>query len=100
MSGLSEESRFAVRVRPGARINCVVGFRGDVLELKIAAPPRKGRANAEMIAFLARVLGVGKSRIRVVRGERSSNKLVAVSGLDHGDLLQRLEGEIGGGTGN
>ena len=100
MSALSAESRFVVRVRPGSRTNGVVSFEDDVLKLKIAAPPWEGKANAEMIAFLARIIGVSKSRIRVVSGERSRVKLVAVSGLDSGDVLWRLGEEIERGTGD
>ena len=100
MSALSAESRFVVRVRPGARTNSVVSFEDKVLELKITAPPREGKANVEMVDFLARIIGVNKSRIRIVRGERSRVKLVAVSGFDPGDVLWRLREEIGRGTGD
>jgi uncharacterized protein (TIGR00251 family) len=69
-----------LHVQPGAKTTSVVGEHGDRLKLKIAAPPVDNKANAHLLAWLAVQLGVPKSSLRLVRGETSRQKTVAVSG--------------------
>ena len=84
------EARIAVRVYPSAARNEVVGFIGEVLQVKVAAPPVKGKANQELIAFLSKVLGISKSRIGIIRGHTNRNKVIAVDGLTREDIMKRL----------
>ncbi len=79
-----------VRVRSNAARNEVVGFSGGVLQVRVAAPPVKGEANEELIAFLSKVLGVSKSRISIIRGHAARNKLIAIGGLSQKDIMKRL----------
>jgi len=69
-----------VHVQPGARRSGVAGLHGDRLKIRIAAPALDGRANDALVAFIAEQLGIPRARVAVVRGERSRDKLVAVSG--------------------
>jgi hypothetical protein len=71
---------FAVHVQPGARRSEVAGRHGDRLKIRIAAPALDGRANDALVAFVADHLRVPKARITLVKGERSREKLLAVSG--------------------
>jgi uncharacterized protein len=64
---------------PGAKTSRVAGFHGDALKVQVAAPPEKGRANAELVALLSTLLGVPKSGVSVARGESSRRKIVLVS---------------------
>jgi uncharacterized protein (TIGR00251 family) len=79
-------------VVPGAQRNQVVGLYGDRLKLRLAAPPEKGAANQELIAFLARILDLPKSSFKLILGAQSRTKVVTVSDLspDLGDRLDRL----------
>jgi uncharacterized protein (TIGR00251 family) len=70
----------AVHVQPGARRSEVAGRHGDRLKIRIAAPALDGRANDALVAFVAGALGLPKARVAVVKGERSREKLLAVSG--------------------
>ncbi len=70
----------AVHVQPGARRSEIAGWHGDRLKIRIAAPALDGRANTALVAFIAAQLGLPKARVAVVRGVRSREKLVAVSG--------------------
>jgi hypothetical protein len=80
----------AIHVQPGARRTGVAGLHGDALKVRIAAPPVEGKANAALEAFVAERLGVARSRVRVVKGELSREKRVAVNatGIDPAALLQ------------
>jgi uncharacterized protein (TIGR00251 family) len=70
----------AVHVQPGARRSEVAGRHGDRLKIRVAAPALDGRANDALVAFIADRLRVPKARIALVKGERSRDKLFAVSG--------------------
>ncbi len=69
-----------MHVQPGAKRSAVAGLHGDRLKLRIAAPALDGRANDALVAFIAGALGLPKARVAVVKGERSREKLLAVSG--------------------
>ncbi len=69
-----------VRAQPRASRSEVVGLHGDQLRIRITAPPVDGAANAELIKLLAKVLGVSRSALHVVRGEGSRSKVVRAEG--------------------
>ena len=71
----------AVRVQPGASRTGVVGPTGpdgDQLRIRLSSPPVDGRANAELVRWLAKELGVRRSAVTLVRGETGRSKLVRV----------------------
>lgn len=79
---------FRVRVVPNAPKSAPAGAYGEGVKIKIAAPATDGKANAELVKFLAKFFGVGKSEIRIVCGETSRDKLVEIDGAK--DCLNRL----------
>ena len=76
-----KKASFKVKVQPGASTNQIVGYREDVLLLRVTAPPAKGQANAATVALLAEALGVAKTQVRIVRGHASRDKVVTVEAL-------------------
>jgi len=68
----------------------VSGTRGDALVVRLAAPPVDGAANAALVELLADRLGISVRSIRVVSGERSRDKRVAVSGISRQLFLVSL----------
>ncbi len=73
--------RFPVYVQPRASRSEVAGEHGDAVKIRLAAPPVEGAANKELVTFLAKKLGVPKSAIRIVSGERGRRKILEVSGI-------------------
>ena len=67
---------------PNAPQSCVVGRHADAIKIKLRAPAREGRANEELLRFLAEVQGVARANLRLVRGDKSRQKVVSVEGLD------------------
>jgi uncharacterized protein YggU (UPF0235/DUF167 family) len=61
-----------------------------VLRVRVSAVPDRGKANASVVALLAKALGVPKSAIRVASGETARMKTVAVIG-DSAALVEALE---------
>ena len=83
-------ARIAVRLQPRASRDEIVGLRDGVLVVRVTAPPVDGRANVALCKLVARRAGVAASRVSVVRGERSRDKLVQVNGLDEPALRAAL----------
>ena len=84
------EATFAVRAQPGARRDEIVGVRDGVLVARVSAPAREGRANQALCRLIASRLGIRPSRVSVVRGERSREKVVRVEGLDRAEVEAAL----------
>jgi uncharacterized protein len=67
-----------VRVQPRARRNEVVEQAGAVLRVRVTAAPADGEANRAVIALLAEAFGVAPSRVVLVRGATSRDKLFRI----------------------
>lgn len=69
----------SLKVIPKSSKNEIAGFLEDgTIKLKITAAPERGKANAEIIAFLADQFGVSKRQVEIVRGETSALKTVVI----------------------
>ena len=90
MSISRREIRILLRVQPDASRNEVVGFTGEVLRVRIAAPPVRDKANKELIAFLSQILGVSKGALTIIQGHTSKNKVIAIDGLSQEQIMKRL----------
>ena len=91
--------RLAMRLTPRAARNGIDGvFPGPdgtpALRLRVAAPPVEGAANAALVAYVAASLGLRRSDVAIVAGERGRSKLLALSG-DSGAILARLADWVG-----
>lgn len=84
----------AVRLTPRgglARIEGVAEEGGQpVLRIRVAAPPVEGAANAALIAFLAKTLGLPRSAVTLRAGERSRIKRLRLQGRDLAARLAAL----------
>ncbi len=69
----------------------VKGLMEDgTLKIAVAAPPEDGKANAALIAFLARELGVRQDQVEIVAGHHATHKLVSILGLTGQEVEARL----------
>jgi uncharacterized protein YggU (UPF0235/DUF167 family) len=69
------EGRLTLRATPGARAEGIELADGRVL-VKVSARPHDGAANEAVLALLARALAVAPSRLKMLRGATSREKLV------------------------
>jgi uncharacterized protein len=79
-----------VRLQPRARRDEVVGERNGAIVIRVSAPPVDGRANAALCRLIAKVAGVAPSRVQVVRGHTSRDKVVRVDGIDAETLHRKF----------
>ena len=87
---MRNEAKISLRVYPDAPRNELLGFTEGVLRVRISAPPVKGKANRELLAFLSQLLGISQGALTITKGHTSRNKTVAASGLSQEELLKRL----------
>lgn len=79
-----------LKVVPGASRPGVVGWLGEALKVRVAAPPEGGKANAAVTELLARHLGLGAGSVRIVSGHGSPRKTVVIDGLAVDEVRRRL----------
>jgi uncharacterized protein (TIGR00251 family) len=84
-------SALAVRVTPRASRNQIVSMMNDgTIKVHIAADANDDQTNAELVAYLAEVLGVPKSRIEIVAGLSGRDKLISILDMDVDTAHQRV----------
>lgn len=84
-------SALALRVTPRASRNQIAGVLNDgTVKMLVAADPDDATMNTQVIAFLAEVLGVPKSRVEIVAGETGRDKLVSILDMDVETAHQRI----------
>jgi uncharacterized protein (TIGR00251 family) len=84
------DAELTVRLQPRSRREEVVGERDGAVLVRVNAPPVEGRANAALCRLIAKRAGVPAGRVEVVRGMRSRDKVVRVSGMALDDLRRAL----------
>ncbi|MCX8123381.1 MAG: DUF167 domain-containing protein [Spirochaetes bacterium] len=85
-----EEYFISVKVIPKSSKNSVQ-FEDGILRVHLNAPPVDGKANKALIQLLAHVLGVPKSSVEIIRGEKGRNKQIKIKGLNDVALKQKLD---------
>jgi uncharacterized protein YggU (UPF0235/DUF167 family) len=83
-------THITVKVAAGASVNAIRGWQDQCLRVSLVTAPERGKANAALIAMLARALGIAKSDIAILRGEHSARKTLAITGLSGADIIARL----------
>jgi uncharacterized protein (TIGR00251 family) len=86
----------AVRVTPRSSRNEISEIQNDgTIKIRLTAPPVEGKANDALIAFLAEVLVIPRSKIEIVAGETGRDKLVSILDLDADTVHQRIVENVG-----
>ena len=67
-------------------------MRGGAILIRLAAPPVDGAANDALIGFLSEALALPRRNISIVSGDKSRDKRVRISGLDHAGAVAILLG--------
>jgi uncharacterized protein (TIGR00251 family) len=80
-----------IRVTPRARKTEISGFLEDgTLRIRVSAPRVEGKANKALVKFLAKVLGVRKSRIEIVAGEKGLDKIVSIVDMSASEVQELI----------
>ncbi len=84
---------FDVKVKPNSKRESI-GFENGMIVVKIREKPIEGKANKALIEKLAKALGVAKSCIQIVGGEKSKNKRVSIDCVDDEEKIYELLEEV------
>jgi uncharacterized protein (TIGR00251 family) len=84
--------RLEIKAVPGASKTEFAGIKDNRLRIRLAAAPEDGKANAELLSFLSKALGCAKRDLRIVSGEKSRLKVLALPA----ECRERVEGIVGG----
>ncbi len=63
-----------VHVQTRAAKTEISGTFGDALKIRVNSPPVDGKANAQLVKFIAKTFKVPKSRVELVSGEKNRDK--------------------------
>lgn len=83
--------RLRVRVKPSAKQDTITAVHAGLLKMTVCEAPERGRANAAVARVLAGILNIGTSRVHVVSGFTTSDKLVEITGCSSAEVRRRLE---------
>lgn len=84
-------STLRIRLTPKGGRDALIRRESETLHVRVASPPVGGAANRALVALLSKALGITRSRIVIVNGETSREKLLRIEGLNPTDLDARIE---------
>ncbi|GGZ21555.1 DUF167 family protein [Asticcacaulis endophyticus] len=89
-------ARLVIRLTPKAAHDRIDGWDIDefgrkILKVRVKAQPIEGRANAALLAFLAKELDLPKSRLTLLSGDTSRYKQIEVEGLNDDALMAQIK---------
>jgi uncharacterized protein (TIGR00251 family) len=90
IAAISGGVTFYVQVQPRASRDAIEGEHADALKVRLTAPPVDDRANEALVQLLAGRLNVPRAAVRIVSGEKSRRKRVAVAGIKREHVLALL----------
>ncbi|MBI4558699.1 MAG: DUF167 domain-containing protein [Candidatus Hydrogenedentes bacterium] len=87
----NQEATLEVRVQTRASKDGLRLEPDGRVRVAVSAPPVDGRANEMVLSLLAKVLGLSKSKVALVRGEKSRFKVVSFRGISKEELQKQLQ---------
>lgn len=83
-------SRLRIKAIPGARRAGIASVVGDLLKVKVSAPPEGGKANLAICRLIASELGLKPAQISIEAGLTDHEKTLRVEGLSGPEIERRL----------
>ena len=88
--GAAPHASLLVHVQPRATRTEIVGWHGDAIKIRVAAPPVDGAANEELVRFVAGALGLPRSAVRLASGSAGRHKRLEIDGRAPEAVLRGL----------
>lgn len=82
--------RFAVNVRPRSRENRLLVEADGTITIHVIAPPIEGKANRELVRWLAKRLRTKTSQVRIVAGVRSNTKIIEIANMNKVEVSRKI----------
>ena len=84
-------AHIAVKVKPNSRKTEIRSYLDGILNINIASPPTEGKANQELINYLAEFFSLPRSRFTIRMGFAGRNKIIDIAGVLPAELEQALK---------
>ena len=81
------------KVTPKASTTEFADLKAEVIRVRVSAPPEKGKANKELIRFIAKRLGIPKATVVLLSGKNSRRKRMLVNGMGKDEVMRALQGK-------
>lgn len=79
-----------LKVIPASSRDCIAGWLGESLKVRVRAPAERGKANAAVELLVAQALSIPVSAVQIVAGRGSARKRLEIAGLSLPEIRQRL----------
>ena len=91
----SNNTKLKIRVTPRAKRNEVYCILEDrTVKVRLTAPPVGGKANKALVKYFSGIFEIPRSRIEILSGFKSRNKLVNIQGMDSVEIYNKLNGIV------
>jgi hypothetical protein len=91
----SNNTKLKIRVTPRAKSDEVYTILEDgTVKVRLTAPPVEGKANKALIKYFSGIFEIPRSRIEILSGFKSRNKLVAIRGMNSVEIYNKLNGIV------
>lgn len=77
--------KLSITIIPNAKQTEAVGWEGQTLKIRVAAPPLEGKANKELIRIMAELCDCAPSEISIIKGLASRQKVLEVPNMPEVD---------------
>ena len=81
-----KETDIRVKLIPRSSKNQILGHEGELIRIKVTAPPIEGQANKALIELLSKKFKKPKSHIRITAGESSRLKTVRIKDISRNEI--------------
>jgi len=82
--------RLDIKLIPNSSRNQVVEFKNSILKVQTTATPEKGKANESLIKILSKHFKIAKSNIELIKGFKSSSKVVLIDSANSEEIKEKL----------
>ncbi|HEX7433743.1 MAG TPA: DUF167 domain-containing protein [Anaerolineaceae bacterium] len=84
-------SAITVRISPRSSHNGIDEILDDgTIKIKLTVPPADSHANAELIKFLAEVLGISETKIDIIAGQTGQDKLITILDMSTAQVQEKI----------
>jgi len=82
--------RLSIQVKPNSQKTELILEPDGTLIMRVAAPPTRGKANKEMVKWLAKKIGKPSSQVRLISGLHSRTKIIEILNISQGEVMKNL----------
>jgi len=82
--------KLSLKVVPSSSRDCIAGWLGESLKVRVSAPAEHGKANAAVEKIVANSLDVPRKCVCIVTGKTSAQKVIEIKGLSEAEVYQKL----------